>query len=248
MARNTVPSPDLLDAVAGRCRATADRDAAERTAAASRVWLVVQRLADGDASGGCDAAKFAADLDACNMTLADVRTVLDEIAQCRRAQAEHDLAGDRLTAAGTELVAANDALTAARAAFEDAETRCSRARAAHSDLGEARSRATSALDAARSAEASLRARGFGGAALVTQPLPLPPKPRRWEVTCELLPIGGRYLKRGSVVELPNDVVLAGNTARPVSINEPLREIVPQPGEPGGLSAVDEEMRGREVLA
>ena len=68
------------------------------------------------------------------------------------------------------------------------------------------------------------------------------------MTCELLPLGGRYLKRGSVIELPNDAVLANNTARLVSSNEPLREIVPQPGEPGGLSAVDEEMRGREVLA
>lgn len=247
MARSSVPAPDLLDAVAGRCRATADRDNAERTAAASRVWLVVQRLADGDLTGGIAPEKFASDLDAANLTLADVRTVLDEIASCRRVQAEHDLAGDRLNAATNELTDATNALTAARAAFDAAETRASRARSAHSDIGEVASRAKIALDAARAVEASLRARGFGGAPIVTVAPPAAPRPRRWEICCDLLDVGGRYLRRGSVVELPSDVVLAAATARPVPSDEPLRAIVPGPNEPGGpATSYSDVMRAREA--
>lgn len=242
------PCGDLLSAVSAQCGAAAARDHAERDAAAARCWLAIQRLADGDASGGADPAKFAADLDACGLTLADVRSAVDEINACRRAQAAHALAVEHIAKAADEVTAAVAERDAAKAALAACEVRRTRALDVHADAGEVVARATAALNEARALEAQLRSRGYGGSPLVTQPLPLPRKPRRWEVVCDLFELNGRYLKRGSVVELPNDVVLAGNTARPVSINEPLREIVPQPGEPGGLSAVDEEMRGREVLA
>ena len=230
MARSPVP---LLDAVAGRCRSTADRDNAERDAARARCWLAIQRIADGDLTGGSDAAKFASDLDACGLSLADVRSALDEINACRKAQAEHALAVEHVAKAAGEVTVAVAARDQAKAALDAAEIRRSRSLDVHADAGEVLARATGALNAARAAEASLRDRGYGGSPLVTTAPPAAPKPRRWRVIRDLVTVGNKMLNKGSVVALDASAVLLPNEAVPVGDDEPLVEHLPQPGEPGG---------------
>ena len=235
------PCGDLLSAVSAQCGAAAARDHAERDAAAARCWLAIQRLADGDPSGGVAPEKFASDLDACGLGLADVRNALDEIAVCRKAQADHALAVEHARVAADEVNAAVAARDQAKAALDAAEIRRSRSLDVHADAGEVVARATAALNEARALEAQLRSRGYSGERLVTVAPPSAPKPRRWRVIRDLLTVGNKMLNKGSVVLLDASAVLPPNEAVPVGDDEPLVEHLPQPGEPGGRAAVDEAM-------
>lgn len=232
VSTSSLPLLDAIEAREAKREATTE---AQRSAAMRDYWAAVGAIADGDPSGGSDAVGFARTLADAGVTTAQARADVEAILRCRAAVAERHRLREQRNAARSAAEAAVAAREAAKLAFDAAVRKEQQASWAFSEIQEQESRADVAIRNLAGVAADLGLRGFTGQLL--PPPPPPPAPRRWQITGQLVQVGARYLKAGSVVELPPDVVLGAHDGRPVGSDVPLCLLLPGIDEPGGPVSV-----------